>query len=188
MTKKKFTYGFDIKDYTDEALRRLQFNHSWVTEEHLDKRYSFAIEKEGRKHVFVEYYRYDDGRTTREVYEGDGEGFVKHIVWCHESYVEWNNEVTETFRLDLPCLEFNGWFLERYDFEKHELGGVSTNIQAGNRSTGGNRHFFLPDSFFEGTYDEFIEKYNNLVPGCFSLEKEWLDKNKGLKKFLGFKK
>ena len=106
-----------------------------------------------------------------------------------ERWDEVKNPVVEVFKLPIPCgVDLCGWFLERYEFRKHELDGISSMIQAGNRSTGGNRHFYLPDSFFEGTYDEFIEKYNNLVPGCFSLEKEWLDKNKGLKKFLGFKK
>ena len=189
MTKKKFTYGFDTKDYMDEALRRLKVNHSWVTFEDFHKNWKFAVEKEGRKHVFVQYYCYDDGRISREIYDSDGEDFVKHIVWMNQDYIEWNNEVTETFRVETPRgIEDCGWYLERYEIRKHKRGGVSALIEAGNRSSGGSKTYFLPGNFFEGTFKDFLEKYNDLLPGRYNIDDELLKMNPGLKKFLGFKK
>ena len=97
-----------------------------------------SIQKEGRKHVFVRYYDYKNGRIEREIFEGDGEAFVKNIVWLNESYIEMNNEPASEFRLEMPGgIEDCGWYLEGYEIRKHKRGGVSATITAGNRSAGG---------------------------------------------------
>ena len=189
MTKKIFTYGFDIQNYMNEALKRLKVCHSWVTFEDFHKNWKFAIEKEGRKHVFVRYYDYENGKIEREIFEGDGEAFVKNIVWLNESYIEMNNEPASEFRLEMPGgIEDCGWYLEGYEIRKHKRGGVSATITAGNRSAGGSKTYFLPDDFFDGTFAEFLEKYNDLLPGRYIIDEEILKMNPGLKKFLGFKK
>ena len=77
---KIFTYGYDVNAYIDEALKRLRECHSWVTLEHFRPDYSYAVEKKGRKHVFVSYFKHDDGSIERRIFEGDGEAFVKEIV------------------------------------------------------------------------------------------------------------
>ena len=59
-------------------------------------------------------------------------------------------------------------------------------IQAGNRYTGGNREFFLPDSFFDGSFEDFVERYNDFVPGPFRIDPDFLETVPGLKAFLGF--
>ena len=185
---KIFTYGYDVNAYIDEALKRLRECHSWVTLEHFRPDYSYAVEKKGRKHVFVCYFKHDDGSVERRIFEGDGEAFVKEIVNDHEWWVEVKNDTTESFDLPIPCeVDIAGWTLERYEFHKHKFGGISSMIQAGNRSAGGNREFFLPDSFFDGTFDEFLDKYNDFVTGCFCLPRKWAKEAEGLKEFLGFK-
>ena len=82
----------------------------------------------------------------------------------------------------------SGWYLERYEFNEHKLGGYSAFVQAGDRVAGGSRTFFIPDSYMKGTYEEFLDKYCELVPGYFGLGKADLINDKGLKEFLGFKK
>ena len=184
---KKFTYGYDVNAYINEALNRLHECHAWATLEDFRDDHSYAIEKEGRKHVFVRYIKRDDGTSERNILEGDGEAFVKTIYYDNEWLIEIHNETTESFRLEGPGgVDIAGWTLERYEFRKHARGGISSWIQAGNRSTGGSREFFLPDSFFEGTFDEFLEKYNDFVAGCFSIPVRWAKETKGLKEFLGF--
>ena len=184
---RKFPYGFDVNEYINEALKRIQKCHSWATLDDFRDDYSYAIEKEGRKHVFVRYNKRNDGTCEREILEGDGEAFVKTICSDNEWLIEIHNRTTKSFRLDVPCgVDIAGWTLEIYEFRKHKRGGISAWIQAGNRSTGGSREIFLPDSFFKGTYDEFLEKYNDFVYGCFALPEKWAKENKKLKKFLGF--
>ena len=46
-------------------------------------------------------------------------------------------------------------------------------VQAGNRCTGGNRVFFIPPSLLKGSYEDFLDKYNEMVPGCFGVDKEY---------------
>lgn len=185
---KKFTYGYDVNAYINEALKRLQECHPWATLDHFRKNCTYAIEKEGRKHVFVCYSNYDDGTSDRTFVEGDGEAFIKQIYSDQEWWIEVNNNTTESYRLDIPGeVDIAGWTLEIYEFRKHEFGGISSFIQAGNRSTGGSREFFLPNSFFEGTFDDFLERYNNFVSGCFTLPVKWAKETEGLKEFLGFK-
>ena len=189
MTKKKFTYGYDIQNYLDEALKRLKFTYSWVTFDDFDKDTEFAIEKEGRKHIFVSYSHYNDGSTERRVFEGDGDGFVKRIMWLNDTSIESSNKVIKKIRLEMPLgIEDCGWYLESYEMRKHKRGGVSTLITAGDRSAGGSKAYFIPDSFFEGTFEEFLEKYNELLPGRYNIDEEVVEMNPGLKKWLGFKK
>ena len=97
----------------------------------------------------------------------------------------------EWLGIEIPVsggIDICGWTLERYEFRTHRLGGYSSMIQAGNRYTGGNREFFIPPSFFEGSFDEFLEKYNEMVPGAFGLDGSYLAKIPELKAFLGFEK
>ena len=61
-------------------------------------------------------------------------------------------------------------------------------MQAGDRVTGGSRTFFITPYCFEAkTYDEFLDRYLEIVPGSsFGLGKEELYKNDKLKSFLGY--
>jgi len=60
-------------------------------------------------------------------------------------------------------------------------------IQAGDRMTGGSRDFYIPREYFQGTFAEFLTRYEKLVPGeDFGLFPADLEKDFGLKAFLGF--
>ena len=176
----------DISFCINDALKELQICHPWVSEKMFHPSYRYSVEKKDNKNVYVSTYRYEDGEEERAVFT-DRDAFVKRIVSDNESWVEHNNPVKEVFPLSIPKeVDINGWTLERYEFRKHVLGGVSSMIQAGNRSSGGSREFFLPQSFFEGSFADFLKKYNGMVPVAFRLEEEYLKNSVGLKEFLGF--
>lgn len=79
-----------------------------------------------------------------------------------------------------------GWMLERYEFHKLANGTYQAFIQGGDRYTGGSRTFDIPKDYLDGTYEEFLDKYEQLVPGGhFGLSKEDLLVDGGLKAFLG---
>ena len=79
------------------------------------------------------------------------------------------------------------WFLECYRIQKHELGGYSAYITAGNRSAGGSRTIFIPASYFKLPWDEFLDKYLSLVsPGSFFVSRSDLERAPRIKEFLGF--
>ena len=71
---------------------------------------------------------------------------------------------------------------------KLQTGDYKVYVQAGNRTTGGSRTFFITPSCFEAKdYDEFLERYLEIVPGdSFGLGKEDLLADKELKSFFGF--
>lgn len=185
---KKFPYGYDIDKYIDKVFEKLKKEYPWATRDMLRKEYVYAIEKIDSKYHFVIYntnYKGEDGKDVRDDY---AEKFIDYVFWLNSYNVEDANEVEETFKVPFDCgTDAHGWCLEQYDFRKHTLGGYSAFVQAGDRTTGGSRTFFIPDSFFEGTYDEFLDQYCDMVPGgAFGLYKSDLLNTPGLKEFLGF--
>lgn len=93
---------------------------------------------------------------------------------------------------DVPFgkVEIYGWFLEKYTVCKLKSGDYRVDVQAGNRTTGGNRTFFItPDCFKADTYEEFLDRYQEVVPGCsFGITKEDMLSNEELKRFFGYAK
>ena len=184
----KFEYGYDVEKYIDNALDKLKETYPWAIREMFRKEYTYSIEKEKDKYEFVSYYKWYDGKIDRKVIENT-EDFINEIISNQRSYIEDANEVKDVYKVPIePGTIISGWYLERYEFRSHELGGYSALVQAGDRVTGGTRTFFIPPKFFEGTYDEFLDKYIELVPGYFGMGKQDLIQNKELKKFLGFKR
>jgi len=69
-----------------------------------------------------------------------------------------------------------------------KVGGKSAHVQAGNRSAGGLRTFFIPASYLKLPWDEFLDKYLELVsPSPFYVGRKDLENCPRLKDFLGFK-
>ena len=184
----KFAYGMDINIYIEKALEKIKISHPWATKEMFRKNYSYAIEEENGKHVFAAYFAWSEDEVDREVRDYDAEEFIQSIVGDHEWWIEGENKVKDIYEIPLTHgKDILGWNLERYEFRAHELGGYSAQITAGARSTGGSRTFFLPASFFEGTFEEFIEKYNEYVDVPFRLDRTILECSAGLEDFLGLK-
>ena len=184
----KFPYGTDIDIYIDKALEKMQFTYPWATRELLDEKVSYAIEETDGQMEFVRYYTWDSGRTDREVKDLEKRSIVDYIAGDQAWYIELANPEKDVFEVPFEYgTDAHGWTLERYEFRTHVLGGYSSMVQAGNRSTGGSREFFIPPSYLEGTFSEFLDKYCEMVPGgAFGLYREDLENTPGLKEFLGF--
>jgi hypothetical protein len=79
------------------------------------------------------------------------------------------------------------WFLECYRIQKHEKGGYSVYVTAGNRSAGGSKTVFIPASYFKLSWEEFLDKYLDLAtPGSFYVGRADLERDPRIKEFLGF--
>lgn len=184
----RLIYGRDINAYIDKAVEKMKDTYFWATREMFRPECSYAIEEENGRDVFVSYFRWSDGSLDREVLDCSAEEFIERIVNDNSWWVEDANPVQEVFKVPFRGgTDAHGWTLERYEFRSHQLGGYSSLVEAGNRSTGGTREFFLPQRFFEGTFEDFLEQYCELVPGwAFGLYLDDLEKASGLKSFLGF--
>ena len=184
----KFPYGYDVNAYIDKAFERMKALYPWAKKEMLRKNWSYAIEQVDGEYQYVTYFKWHDGEIERNVLNCDGEQFIETFIGHHHSWIEGENPVTETF--NVPS-SYGGnsrdWYLEIYRFQKHKLGGYSAFVQAGNRSAGGSRTFFIPPAYFELPWEEFLDKYLDLVPpGFFYVSRADLEKAEGLKDFLGY--
>lgn len=188
---KKFPYGYDINKYLDKAFDLIKETFFWVRKDMFDERYEYDIEKEGNRYEYIVYYTDQDGEKTRRVLDWckKPKDFYNIVKSDNEYKITSYNPIKETFKVPIDCgKDAGGWYLERYEFSSHEQGGYSVFVQAGDRVTGGSRTFYIPQDYFKGTYDEFLDKYVKLVyPRAFGMSREDLDNTKGLKEFLGFK-
>ena len=179
----------DVNFYIEEALKKLKETYPWATKKMFRKNYTYKIEKINDKYQFISYHKWSDNDIDKEIIDINKEEIINLIIRENESSIEDANPVKEIFKIPLECgIDAHGWTLEIYQFRSHKLGGYSSYVQAGNRSTGGSREFFIPPSYMKGNFDKFLEKYEELVPPwAFGLDKEYLKKVSGLKEFLGFK-
>lgn len=192
--QKKFKYGFDVEVYLNKAIDILNDSYPWVTRRHLDPHYNFAIEKEAGEYQYVSFFEAKNGEKTREVLKGfcgemDADEFIKHIVFCHESYVLSNNEIIDEYRVPFYPVTIGGdWHLEQYVFKKRASGDYTVYVQAGDRCAGSGREFGISRRCFEQqSFDGFLDEYEKIVPGKnFGLNKEDLIDDGQLKAFLGY--
>ena len=183
---KKFPYGYDVNKYIDKAIEKMKYTYPWVKKELFDERYEYQIEKIGNRYEYISIYNCDN-RKEKKVLKCNSEEFVQRIIYDQEYKVEDANPVKEVFIVPGQSGKiFAGWYLERYEFRSHVLGGYSVFCQAGDRGTGCSRTFFIPNDYFKGDYNEFLDKYIKLVPPSFGFTKEELLNIKELKKFLGY--
>ncbi|WP_019001880.1 hypothetical protein [Succinimonas amylolytica] len=183
----RFPYGFCADVYLAKALEKLRLTHPWAEAGMFSRDFSYAVEEENGRMVFVRYCRAGN-KSVREVRDLDSAAFIDSVISDNVYDVERANPVKEVFDIPLPPGISIGsdWVLEKYQFRTHELGGCSSMVQAGNRVTGGNREFFIPPEFFRGSFDDFLEQYNRMVPGAFGLDRDYLKGVSGLGEFLGF--
>ncbi len=184
---KKFPYGYDVEKYIENAIEKMKFTYPWVKRELFDNRYEYLIEKDNNRYQYAYIYHWKDNTSEKTILKVDGEEFINQIIWQQEYAIEDYNEVKDVFVVPGQSgKENHGWYLERYEFRSHKLGGYSVFCQAGDRVTGGSRTFFIPPSYFDGDYDEFLDKYIELVPPTFGFTREELANIPELKKFLGY--
>ena len=99
------------------------------------------------------------------------------------------NTVVAQYAVPFGHVEISGWNLEKYVIYKLKTGDYKVSVTAGDRMTGGSRDFFItPDCFEAKTYEEFLDRYLEIVAGnSFGLGKKDLLPNKKLKEFFGYK-
>ena len=184
---KKFPYGYDVNAYIDKAFELMKEEFPWATGDMITKNTNYGIEKVDGDYQYVSYYSQNDGTLKAYPEDIDCEEFIRRLASGHDWDLEIANPVKET--IDVPATNTcrGDWFLEIYRIQKHELGGYSAFVQAGNRSAGGSGTFFIPASYLKLPWDEFLDKYLELVnPGSFYVDRNDLENAEGLKEFLGF--
>ena len=183
---KKFPYGYDINKYIDKAIEKMKYTYFWVNKDLFDKRYEYSIEKIGNRYEYTTTYNWNN-KSSKKKLKCNSEEFIQKIIFDQEYAIQEANPIKEVFVVPGQSGKIiSGWHLERYEFRSHKLGGYSTFCQAGDRVTGGSRTFFIPNDYFSGDYNEFLDKYIKLVPPSFGFTKDELLNIQELKKFLGY--
>ena len=189
MMNEKFPYGYDVNAYIDKAFERMKADFPWATREMITNDIYIGIEKVGDDYEYVSYLSMGNGKKEIRPLQVDSEEFISRLASGHEWGLEMENPVEAFIDVPASCRCSGDWFLETYQIRKHEKGGYSTHVQAGNRSAGGSRTFFIPASYLKLPWEEFLDKYLELVsPGPFYVGRDDMEKAPGLKEFLGYEK
>ena len=185
--KIKFTYGTDIEVYQKKAFDNVKKDYRWLEKDMLYKFWHYTIEEIDGD---LEYVRVDndDGRKTVCDYRS-ADAFIENLENEYQTDALRANPVVADYDVPFGHVEISGWYLERYSFSKLKTGDYKVNVTAGDRTAGGSREFFITPSCFEAkTYEEFLDRYLEIVPGySFGLGKADLLPDKDLRKFLGYK-
>ena len=182
----RFKFGMDIESYLEKAFEKVKKDYRWLEKSMLGKYYHYAIKRVDGDYEFVKEF---DGSENYSICDyKSAEDFIESVVHTYQSEALDANPVVEEYAVPFGSVELNGWWLEKYVFSKLQSGDYKVSVQAGDRTTGAGRDFFItPDCFEAKTYDEFLDRYSKIVPGgAFGLFKEDLLPNEELKSFLGY--
>lgn len=197
----KFEYGYDVEVYIQKAVEILknQYHYHWADSSLFNKQTSYAIEEENGEYHYIRYTTFSEDDIEREILDVApnppykkvecAEDFIRFIASDNEYAVQYSNRKVANYKVRFEQgLMVDRWYIERYEFNRLQTGDYSAFVQAGDRTTGASRDFFIPPEFMTGTFEEFLDRYEGLVPGeDFGLYKKDLIKDEGLKAFLGFK-
>ena len=116
------------------------------------------------------------------------ERFIESVKYDYQSAALQANKITASYEPSFGHISLHGWNLERYVFYKLKSGDYKVSVTAGDRVTGGSRDFFITPYCFEAkTYEEFLDRYLEIVPDySFGLGKKELLPDRELQKFLGY--
>ena len=182
----RFKYGTDINVYLDKAFENVKKDYRWLEKDIPGKMWVYDIRKVKGNLEFVRRFRDD---KTFSVY--DAESAEQFIEWLEHDYQNEAlriNPAVASYEPKFGHIELNGWNLEKYVFYKLKTGDYKVSVTAGDRVAGGSRDFFITPYCFEAeTYEEFLDRYLEIVPAyAFGLGKEELLPDEKLKKFLGY--
>ncbi|MBR0159152.1 MAG: hypothetical protein IJM24_08735 [Clostridia bacterium] len=182
--KVKFKYGTDIKVYLEKAFNNVKKDYRWF--EKKMSNWHYGIRKVDGDYEFVRRYRSESKYSVFDV--ESAERFIECVEYDYQSAALQANEIVASYAPPFGHISLHGWNLERYVFYKLKSGDYKVSVTAGDRTTGGSRDFFITPYCFEAkTYEEFLERYLEIVPDySFGLGKEELLPNNDLKKFLGY--
>ena len=183
---RKFRLGQDIEVYIEKAFENVKKDYHWLDRKTADAQYRYEIKKIGGSLEFVVYY--GDSKNYYVCDCDSSERFIEIVEHDYQNAALRANSVVSSYEVNFGHVEIHGWNLERYVFSKLQSGDYKVDVQAGDRVTGGGREFFITPSCFEAdTYEEFLDRYLEIVPGrSFGLYKEDLLPDKKLKEFLGY--
>ncbi len=182
----KFKLGTDISVYLEKAFNNVKKDYRWLDKKMLCKTWQYDIQTVDGDLEFVRRYR-DEGEYS--VYDVESaEQFIEWVEHDYQSLALRENKTVATYAPGFGHISLHGWNLESYVFCKLKSGDYMVSVTAGNRTTGGSRDFFITPYCFEAkTYEEFLDRYLEIVPDySFGLGKKELLPDKELKKFLGY--
>ena len=183
----KFKFGMDIEVYLEKAYENVKKDYRWFDKKTAEEYCQFAIKKVHGDWEFVRKFKND-----KKYYVYDCTSAERFIEMAEHEYQEAAiraNSVVDEYKVSFGSVEIQGWYLEKYIFYKLRTGDYKVSVQAGDRVTGGGRDFFITPYCFEAeSYEEFLNRYLEIVPArSFGLGKEDLLPDKNLKKFLGYR-
>ena len=184
--EEKFRFGTDIRVYLDKAFDHVKKDYRWLDKKMLGNSWQYDIRKVDGDFEFVRKYR-DEGEYS--VFDVESaERFIECVESDYQSVALQANPIVASYEPSFGHISLHGWNLERYIFYKLKSGDYKVSVTAGDRTTGGSREFFITPHCFEAkTYEEFLDRYLEIVPDySFGLGKKELLPNQDLKKFLGY--
>ncbi|MCR5324046.1 MAG: hypothetical protein K6E85_12330 [Lachnospiraceae bacterium] len=184
--EEKFKYGMDIKVYLEMAYENVKKQYRWFDKKMIGKSWNYDIKQVNGDWEFVKEYHDSSSFTVCDC--GSAERFIEIVEYDYQDAALEANKVVAEYAVPFGHVDIQGWNLEKYVFYKLRTGDYKVYVQAGDRTTGGGREFFITPYCFEAkTYEEFLDRYLEIVPGeSFGLLKKDLLSKKELKKFLGY--
>ncbi len=184
--EEKFKFGTDINVYLEKAFNNVKKDYRWLDKKMLGKTWRYDIRKVDGDLEFVRKYWNEHKYSVFDV--ESAERFIECVESDYQSMALQANEIVDSYAPPFGHISLHGWKLESYVFYKLKSGDYKVSVTAGDRTTGGSREFFITPYCFEAkTYEEFLNRYLEIVPGySFGLGKKELLPNKDLKKFLGY--
>ena len=152
----------------------------------LAKSWQYDIQKVDGDLEFVRKYGDEAEYSVFDV--ESAERFIECVEGDYQSAALSANKIVASYEPAFGHISLHGWNLESYVFYKLKSGDYKVSVTAGDRVTGGSRDFFITPYCFEAkTYEEFLDRYLEIVPDySFGLGKKELLPDKELKKFLGY--
>ena len=184
--EEKFKLGTDINVYLEKAFKNVKKDYRWLDKKIIGKTWQYDIQRVDGDLEFVRKYR---GKRKYSVYDVESaERFIECVEYDYRSAALQANETVASYSPSFGHISLHGWNLESYVFYKLKSGDYKVSVTAGDRVTGGSRDFFITPYCFEAkTYEEFLNRYLEIVPDySFGLGRKELLPDKDLKKFLGY--
>ena len=122
----KFPYGYDLNAYIDKAFEQMKADFPWATRDMIAEHTCF-------------YYSF----CSPDILNVDCDEFIRRLASDHDWELEKANPVKERIDVQASNRCSGDWFLECYQIQKHEKGGYSVYVTAGNRSAGGSKTLIL---------------------------------------------
>ena len=184
--EEKFRFGTDINVYLEKAFNNVKKDYHWLDKKMLGASWQYDIRKVDGDFEFVRRYGNKDKFSVYDV--ESAERFIESVEYDYQSEALRKNKTVASYAPSFGHISVHGWNLESYVFYKLQSGDYKVNVTAGDRTTGGSREFLITPYCFEAkTYEEFLDRYLEIVPGyAFGLGKKELLPDKKLKKFLGY--